>query len=331
MTTDATSVARTQPALPAAARLSDRVLFRISGPGTDDFLQGQMSQNLTDVIPGYSPRAAASTPKGRAYLLTRLDSDGDAILQTLPAATADDASRPPNKALMLFPGTTMERLDSGQVLGLLGEESARTLLEDTTLPTEPGGTLALGEGHLIRTQPTAEGLPRFEFWLPSTADPSVQAKLERLGTATLADWNASDIAAGVAELDAGTREKWVPQMLNWQHLDGIHFKKGCYTGQEVIARMHFLVQLKKSVYRLSAPGGDTPSPGSSIVADGKPVGEVVRSVSLDDGSVQLLAVIKHASADAPLHLEATGQPLTIQPLPYAVPEREQPAEQTPDT
>ena len=57
----------------------------------------------------------------------------------------------------------------------------------------------------------------------------------------------------------------------------------------------------------------------------------MRSVSLDDGSVQLLAVIKHASADAPLHLEATGQPLTIQPLPYAVPEREQPAEQTPDT
>ncbi|WP_328184878.1 CAF17-like 4Fe-4S cluster assembly/insertion protein YgfZ [Marinobacter sp. OP 3.4] len=331
MTTDATPVARTQPALPAAVHLSDRVLFRISGPGTTDFLQGQMSQNLANVTPGYSPRAAASTPKGRAYLLTRLVRDGDDILLTMPAAIADDVSSHLNKYLMLFRGTSMERLDNGQIIGLLGEESARTLLDDTTLPTEPGGTLAVGDGHLIRTQPTAEGLPRFEFWLPSAADPTVQARLEPLGDATLADWNASEIAAGVSELDTDTREKWVPQMLNWQHLDGIHFKKGCYTGQEVIARMHFLGQLKKSVYRLSAPGDEAPAPGSGIVANGKAVGEVVRSVSLDDDSVQLLAVIKHAAADAELHLETSGQPLTILPLPYAVPEREQPAEQTPDT
>lgn len=324
MNTDADTVARTQPALPAVARLTDRVMFRISGPKTDDFLQGQMSQNLTDVTPDYSPRAAASTPKGRAYLLTRLVRDGDDILLTMPGEIAEDVANHLNKYLMLFRGTSMERLDDGLVLGLLGEEAAGALVDNAaSLPDAPCGTLAVGDGHLVRSNPTADALARFELWLPTGVDQDLQQKLAPLAEASLPDWTASDIAAGVSELGADTRESWVPQMLNWQHLDGIHFKKGCYTGQEVIARMHFLGQLKKSVYRLSALGGDVPTPGSAIVADGKSVGDVVRSIKLDDGSVQLLAVVKHASADAGLQLESNGQPLTILSLPYAVPEREQ--------
>ncbi|GGY75847.1 CAF17-like 4Fe-4S cluster assembly/insertion protein YgfZ [Marinobacter zhanjiangensis] len=332
MTTDAKPVARKHPELPAAALLSDRVLYRISGPGTDDFLQGQMSQNLADVAAGYSPRAAASTPKGRAYLLTRLVRDGEDILLSMPASIADEVARHLNKYLMLFRGTSMERLDDGQVFGLFGEEAATALSGDkSALPGSASASTAVEGGYLVRTNSTPEGVGRFELWLPSGRSEAQQARLDNLGEATLADWDASEIAAGIAELEPETRETWVPQMLNWQHLQGIHFKKGCYTGQEIIARMHFLGQLKKSLFRLGASGGDTPAAGSAMVADGKPVGEVVRSVALDDGSVELLGVLKHAAAGSELQLQESGQPLTILPLPYTVPEREEVEENPTDT
>ena len=329
--TDATPAAHTTPATPSVVPLSDRVMYRISGPGTDDFLQGQMSQNLAEVVADFSPRAAASSPKGRAYLLTRLVRAGEDILLSMPATIAEQVASHLNKYLMLFRGTAMERLASGRIVGVLGEEAASTLAGNPTdVPGAIGGTQPVEGGYLIRTNPTAEDLARFELWLPS-ADDSVPASLATLPETTLEDWALSEIAAGVPELEPQTRESWVPQMLNWQHLQGIHFKKGCYTGQEVIARMHLLGQLKKSLYRLSAPGGEHPAAGSAVMADGKPVGEVVRAVTLEDGSVQLLAVLKHAAAAGNLTLEASGQPLTILPLPYAVPEREETEENPSDT
>jgi folate-binding protein YgfZ len=332
MTTDTKPVARKYPELPSLTMLSDRVLYRISGPGTDDFLQGQMSQNLADVTADYSPHAAASTPKGRAYLLTRLVRDGGDILLSMPAAIADDVAHHLNKYLMLFRGTSMDRADNGRVLGLLGQEAATALVGDEpNVPDTPSATTPIQGGHLVRANSTAEGVARFELWLPSGVPESLQPVLSNLYEATLADWTLSEIAAGIAELETETRETWVPQMLNWQHLQGIHFRKGCYTGQEIIARMHFLGQLKKSLFRLSASGGDTPAAGSAVVADGKPVGEVVRSVALDDGSVELLAVLKHAAAGGRLELKDSGQPLTILPLPYAVPEREEVEENPTDT
>lgn len=324
MSTDAHAVARTHPELPAAASLDDRVLYRISGPGTDDFLQGQMSQNLTDVVPGYSPRAAASTPKGRAYLLTRLVRDGDHILLSIPADSAEAVASHLNKYLMLFRGTTMERLDQGRMLGLLGESAATHLVGDTTLPLPEAvnGTQGVASGYLVRTNPTAEGVSRFELWLPDGPDAELQERIDTLHPATPTDWLASEIAAGIAELTPATRETWVPQMLNWQHLDGVHFRKGCYTGQEVIARMHFLGQLKKSLFRLGASSGSVPEPGTTLMAGDKAAGEVVRAVALDDGSVQLLAVLRHTAISGPLYLGDEGPSLSLLPLPYEVPERE---------
>lgn len=74
---------------PRCVFISDRVMVRIAGPGTDKFLQGQFSQQIDDVTQGHSPRAAACTPKGRAYCLTRLVRDGDDILMELPANLSD--------------------------------------------------------------------------------------------------------------------------------------------------------------------------------------------------------------------------------------------------
>ncbi|OZB19779.1 MAG: hypothetical protein B7X58_02120 [Marinobacter sp. 34-60-7] len=144
---------------------------------------------------------------------------------------------------------------------------------------------------------------------------------DALPAITEQDWALSDIAAGVPNLTPDTVEAYVPQMLNLQHLQGVHFKKGCYTGQEVIARMHFLGQLKKSLYRLSFKGQE-PVIGTRVMVGDRAVGEVVNATMAGPDSGQCLAVLRHDSATATLSLEnAPDATLTLLPLPYTVPEQ----------
>ncbi len=305
---------------PAAVTLSDRQLVRITGPGTDKFLHGQFSQSLEEITSGRSLRAAACTPKGRAYCLTRLVRDGEDVLLDMPVALAEGIQNQLRKYLMLFRGTTMETPEEGRITGLLGQEAAQALSPDAAQLANDGDTLPLPDGYLLRTTDTVGGLPRYEYWqtggqAPLPAD---------VPAATLADWHWSEIAAGVPSLSPASDQQYVPQMLNWQHLQGIHFKKGCYTGQEVIARMHFLGQLKKSLFRLqsdSAPEG-TVEAGSPVMAGDREAGQVVNCITLDNGQVAMLAVLRHANQEDTLTL-ADGTPVAIQPLPYPVPEREE--------
>ncbi|MCG8518255.1 MAG: folate-binding protein [Pseudomonadales bacterium] len=308
---------------PAFAVVSDHLVARVSGPDARSFLNGQLSQSLDDVTAVHSPRAAASTHKGRAYALSRLVSDGDDILLSLQRDCADDVIKARlGRFLMLYRGTEMVEAENITVLGLLGAEWAQWLAPEANLQAV-GDTVQIHGHHLIRTEDTAEGLVRFEFWQqgPLTGELAHPFSDDRL--TTLTNWQASEIAAGVPALTPDSQEQYVAQMLNWQHLNGIHFKKGCYTGQEVIARMHFLGQLKKSLFRLKASaGGATPVTGTPILAGDKAVGEVVNAVGFSDGSAELLAVLRHDASQGSLQLATNGQELTVMPLPYAVPERE---------
>lgn len=297
-------------------------VFRVSGPGTDTFLQGQFSQNLAEVTSGHAPRAAASNPKGRTYLLTRMVREDADILLAIPDSIADHACAQLNKYLMLFRGTTMTPEPDYRVCGLLGADAAAALTGSATDGlNKPCDVLQLAYSrHLIRTESTATGLARHELWGPVAGTDGNQ----RADTITETDWLASEIAAGVASLSPETIESYVPQMLNWQHLNGVHFKKGCYTGQEVIARMHYLGQLKKSLFRLACPpGSPVAHPGTVIVANERQAGEVINAAAYSDGHQELLAVLRHDTVAGPLQLgDDNGPVLTIDTLPYPVPEQD---------
>jgi len=314
------------------ATVDDQRLVRIAGPGTDKFLQGQFSQNLADVTAAFSPRAAACTPKGRAYCLTRLVRDADDVLMTVPASLFDTITGQLRKYLMLFRGTSMDALDDARVIGILGDDLIRLLAPDSAHELDrPGASVTLGAHHLIRTENTADGQARYEFWQLGELSGEQAQAFKTVSQQTLADWHASEIAAGIASLSPESLEAYVPQMLNWQHVGGVHFKKGCYTGQEVIARMHFLGQLKKSLFRFSIdPAPDTLAPGTVLLAEERPAGEVVNSIHLADGTAQCLAVVRHDRANEELRLESLPDAdVRRLELPYPVPEQEK--GRTPDT
>jgi len=308
------------------AELSDRLMLTVSGAGTEKFLQGQFSQNVSEVTADKSLHAAASNRKGRAYALVRMvRHDGD-ILMDFSRELADATEAELRKYLMLFRGTTMVRLDDSKIIGIFGSELAQAVAgEQAALVTDlrqPGDTLAIGHGHLILLEPSIEGPARYELWSPDGALPDV---LETNNQCSLATWQAGQIAAGVPWLTSATVGAYVPQMLNWQHLGGVHFKKGCYTGQEIIARMHFLGQLKKSLYRLAVTADAEPAVGAAISNGERNVGEVVNILQTGPQQYHLLAVIRHNAANGPLTLaDSGGANLQLCPLTYAVPEREQP-------
>lgn len=306
----------------AYATLDNQVVVRVSGPGTDPFLHGQFSQKLDEVTDSHAPRAAACTPKGRAYALTRLVRQGGDVLMAFPAALADDILGRLQKYLMLFRGTTMAIDPNARLIGILGTDLADRLSPGASDQlASPCDTLALEQHRLLRTESTADGLDRFEFWQLGPLSAEHQQRLDQFPATTESNWQASEIAAGIAELAPATQEGFVPQMLNWQHLNGVHFKKGCYTGQEVIARMHFLGQLKKSLYRLRLDTDTLPPEGAAIHNGERAVGDVVNSVRYSDGHGEVLAVIRHDADFSSLTLADSGPSLTPLALPYEVPEQ----------
>ncbi|WP_323753934.1 folate-binding protein [Marinobacter sp.] len=303
------------------ALLSDRVMARISGPGADKFVQGQFTQHVDEVTHNQSLRAAACTHKGRAYCLTRLVRDGDDLLMDFDAAQAEASIAHLKKYLMLFRGTTMETLPDNRIIGLLGEASAISVAgEGARSLTEPGQALKAGDSHLIRIENTADNIARYEWW-QSTGELPVPDDIAEL---PLEQWLASSISAGVPWLTEASREAYVPQMLNLQHLQGVHFKKGCYTGQEVIARMHFLGQLKKSLYRLSFNNTQqAPAVGTKLLAGDKAVGEVVNALMTGEQEGEMLAVIRHDASTKRLSLDGLAEArIKLEQLPYAVPEQQ---------
>jgi hypothetical protein len=134
-----------------------------------------------------------------------------------------------------------------------------------------------------------------------------------------ARWALAMIAAGDAEVVAASSEEWVAQMLNLDLVEAISFTKGCYTGQEIIARTQNLGRIKRRMfrYRRAAGGGSPPAPKDRLSSAGAKVGEVVLAAANGDG-VELLAVVSLEARDRPL-TDASGNEYLPVALPYTVP------------
>jgi folate-binding protein YgfZ len=131
-----------------------------------------------------------------------------------------------------------------------------------------------------------------------------------------ADWIAADVAAGLPQVFAATTGQFTPQMLNLDLLEGVSFAKGCYTGQEIIARTQHLGRVKRRTLRFRLPAGPAPSPLQGLYLDDVKVADVLMSATTAAG-VELLAVTNLDAGERPLLLEdgRVAEPL---PLPYRV-------------
>lgn len=128
-------------------------------------------------------------------------------------------------------------------------------------------------------------------------------------------WKGLDIKTGVPWLIEKTTEKFLPQMLNLDLMEALDYQKGCYPGQEIIARLHYRGELKRNLYLTTCTSKETPGPGASIVSsENKTVGTVIQAQT-DVETTYLLAVIDNDSIQDTLSLYDTdGSQLTISSL-----------------
>jgi tRNA-modifying protein YgfZ len=272
-------------------RLPQLAVIRFGGADAIGFLQGQFSNDVERLADGRTQLAAYATPQGRAIALLRLRRLGSEIYALLPAALAD----PVIVRLQRFVLRARVEISRPQDWGVAWTADGIDGTPARAAGDDPALSFELPDGRRVVAGP---GLAAGEA--PDVAE----------------RWTASDIAAGFPEIGPATSEHFVPQMLNLDLLDAISFDKGCYTGQEIVARTQNLGRIKRRTFRYSA-ATDTPfAPLTGLHRDGAKVGEVLASARIGDG-VELLAVVALDARDLPLRAPSGHSVLPL-PLPYSV-------------
>ncbi len=300
------------------APLSDLGIIRIAGTDAAGFLQGQLTQSVADLDENHSRLAGWCSAKGRLLGLFRvLRTNGDFRL-VLPRELVPDVLRRLRLFVLRAHVALEDESPTTGVLGIAGAEADALLTQCTgSTPTAPGDVNNAGDLQVLRL-PDPD--PRNLVLAPEDQLASLWHTLAR---ATLpvepAVWRLLDIRAGLPQITGGTRERFVPQMLNLEPLQALSFRKGCYPGQEVVARMHYLGRLKRRMYRGSLAGAGLPEPGASVRdSSDRDQGDVLVAAATEGDSVEVLAVIR-AEAET-RELAVDGRALTLLPLPYPPPD-----------
>lgn len=296
--------------------LSHEGVLAVRGPDASKFLQGQLTCNMNYLNDRRSSLGARCTPKGRMQSSFRILPEGDGYLLAMDR----ELVQPQLNDLTKFAAFSKSKLfdESGEWVrfGLRdGDDALASFGLD--LPRETDDLIASNGLIAVRL---SEG--RAELWARASEADAVRERLAaQLPQAQLDAWLLAQIRAGVGQVVAETRELFIPQMINLQALGGVSFKKGCYTGQEIVARMQYLGKLKRRLHRLVADGdsADIPAPGLEVYSPvhGSSVGEIVLAARADAG-FELLAVLQEdAAADGRIFLGSPdGLPLTLLELPY---------------
>jgi len=272
----------TDPQPTIAVKLTQLALLDARGPDAAAFLQGQLSNDVHKLAPNLAQLSSYNSPKGRMLAVLHLLRRDDGFLLELQRSLLESTLKR-LKMYVLRSKVTLAEVTDRALLGLAGSGAAGIL-----------GTLGLPAPAAPLECAWAEGLcvvrrlgaaPRYTLLTPDTRATDLWAQLTaRAAVAGIADWKLLEVEAGVPTIYPETQDHFVAQMCNLDTLGGISFDKGCYTGQEVIARVHYRGAVKRhmSLRRLE---GEAPAPGAKLDA-----GEVVDAVAHPEGGAVALVV-----------------------------------------
>lgn len=304
--------------------LTHLAFLRVSGADRITFLNGQLTNDIRHVDAAHSQLSAWCSPKGRTLALFRAMELDQSYLLQLPAALRDDVIKR-LRIYVLRAKVAIESVDDTPVhFGAAGPEVAMKLQDAFgEVPDEANGVRTGGGLTCVRLHGTR---PRFEIvGAPDTACAlwtELTTGATRAGAGT---WDWLDILAGIPTVLPQTSDAFVPQMANLDLIDAISFDKGCYTGQEIVARIRYRGRAKQRMYRAHVSGVDTPQPGDSIYTSNLPdqsAGTVLLAAASPNSGHELLAIIHSdsiARGDLRLH-DTDGTALAIEPLPYSLPD-----------
>jgi tRNA-modifying protein YgfZ len=275
---------------PLSGRLPHLGILRFTGPDSLSFLQGQVSNDTGRLRSGNPLLAAYSNPQGRVLAVMHLLPHSSGVAAILPRELVAPTLERLRK-FVLRAKVQME--DPGESLQVSGQHGVEALHRaQITVPhAEPGYVESAGVG-VAAVRPGAE-----RYWVIAPGEQLIRHQLAgdtgagdiRTGERIEQAWRLADIRDGLPQVYSSTHEAFVAQMLNLDLLDGISFSKGCYTGQEIIARTQHLGRIKRRMYRLHLPEGDWSTGQSLRLVDGRS-GRLVEVARAGDG-FEALAVL----------------------------------------
>lgn len=294
--------------------LTHEGILAVRGSDAGKFLQGQLTCNINYLSESHAGLGARCMVKGRMQSSFRILPEGNGYLLAM-ASELLDAQLADLKKYAVFSKATLT--DDSAAWVRFGVQQGEAALQALGLEVPPEAGATVRREGLIAVRASAG---RVELWVPAEQAGAVREQLAAtLAEGPLNGWLLGQVRAGIGQVMGPTRELFIPQMINLQAVDGVSFKKGCYTGQEIVARMQYLGKLKRRQYRLQLVQEQVPQPGAEIFSPthGSSVGEVVMAASTGSG-VELLAVLSADSvADDNLHLGSLEGPrLTLLDLPY---------------
>lgn len=314
MTTPALAQPLSTAALNGVVKLPEWGLIRAVGPDAASFLQGQLTQDVQSLPVGQARLAGYCSAKGRLLASFIVWRDGP---ETFNLACSADLLAATLKRLSMFVMRAKCKLsDASGDMGLWGwMGSAAATALNATEPQPAWAVTQQGETQAVRL-PDVGGVPRWLVAAPVAQDFSAMPSL------ALANWQWLEVQSGLVRIVAATAEAFVPQMVNFELVGGVNFKKGCYPGQEVVARSQYRGTLKRrgTLLRSAVPL----VAGQEVFhsADpGQPAGTVALAAGPVDGAYLALTELKLAAlAGGSLHLGAAdGAALTPAALPYELP------------
>jgi len=300
--------------------LSSSGLIHFSGADAQTFLHNQLTCDVAALASGQNTYGSYCNPKGRVLATFLLWHVGEDFFMQLPSSLRE----PIQKQLVKYIVRAKVKADdvSGEwtILGVAGAEASK--LVQRVVGDAPQGFHEVSQSKdamLIR-------LPgeRYEIVAVKDKVPAIKSALAQSAeTKSPEYWDWLDIRAGVPVVLPATREAFVPQMVNLDLIGGMSLTKGCYPGQEIVARMHYRGTLKQRMYLANVGGTDLPQPGDKLYSPDfgeQACGTIVNSARSPEGGSEVLAVIQIASAEkGDVHWKSPNGPtLRLLPLPYEV-------------
>ena len=316
---DAESQALTGNAI--MADLSHLTLFKVEGADSVNFLQGQFTNDIKLLDRGHSQYTGYCTAKGRLLAIFLAFARQEHLYLQLNGALAETVTKRLRMYVLRSKVVISDVSNDTVRIGVAGAQSEAALQKlFGTVPAGPHEVLMLAQATLLRLPGP---VPRFQIVAASADAPALWDALRQdCRPVGREGWEWLQIQAGIADITPATQEAFVPQMVNLDLLGGINFKKGCYTGQEIVARTHYLGKVKRRTHLAHVMTTQAPKPGDPVYGmdSSEPVGMVANAAASPQGGYDLLAEVRLESLEAgSLRLSGPeGPALVLGTLPYSL-------------
>ncbi|PTQ89737.1 YgfZ/GcvT domain-containing protein [Agitococcus lubricus] len=296
-------------------RLDNEHIFTIHGVDAHKFLQGQTTTDIQTLTPQHACLGGYANLKGRLVFSFNAVEWPAQHIQLLVDRELSTTAQNTLKKYMVFSKAQLTEapLVAFGVMGTAAYEHLHAICGDC--PTDTRHTYSTAEWSITRLH----GEHRWLILVTADAAESLWSQLNVAATvATLNDWRLAQIRAGETPVLAQTSELYQPQELNYLNLDAISYNKGCYTGQEIIARLYFRGKLKQWAHRFSVQTAHLPALNTPLYdREGQSQGHVVLAAQASPDTVELLAIARHDKVSH-LFLGEEKKSLDVLDLPYVV-------------